>query len=140
MKSLTILTTLLMTTAHLMADPLLPGKLTEKDSVVVLRIDSKKPAKVEIFNCTIEKVIHGEILDKNPTISFLHFPNCERLQIGKTYSCIVRHGFGYEFVRSDMLKEKQDDEKLFTCAWEAGTKESEKLRSMFSREESTPSE
>lgn len=131
---------LLLPAAHLMAGTLLPGKLTEGDSVVVLRIDSKKPAKVEIFNCTIEKIIHGRIQDKKPTISFLHFPNCERLQVGKTYTCIVRHGFGYEFVRSDMLKEKKDKEKLFTCAWETGTQESKKLEAMFSREESSPRE
>ena len=96
----------------------LADRLRDSDSMVVLHLDSRKPSKVDIFHCTIEKTIHGPTPPTLITASFLNFPGCEQLSVGNRYLCAIRHGSGtgYTFMRSDMLEGKEET-ALYTCAW-----------------------
>ena len=97
----------------------LMDRLSDSDAIVVLRLDARKPAKAEIFKCTVEKTLHGPKSPDAITLSFLHFPDCQRLRVGQRYLCAVRHGSGasYTLIRSDMLADGNDT-NLYTCAWE----------------------
>ena len=61
--------------------------LGERDSIVVLQIDSMKPAKVAIDNCTVESTVYGIEPPSKIILSFLHFPNCRKLSVGRRYLC-----------------------------------------------------
>ena len=112
----------------------LPDSLQETDSVVVMRIESRKPAKVAIFNCTVEKTIHGPQVPNLITMSFLHFPDCQRLSVGTRYLCAVRPGSGtsYTLIRSDMLTQGNERD-LRTCAWEADSPEAKQVTNEIER-------
>lgn len=103
-------------------------RLANTDSIVVLCLDSRKPAKVEIFRCTVEKTVHGPKPPELITLSFLHFPDCQRLSLGRCYLCAIRHGSGtgYTLIRSDMLVQG-DDKDLYNCAWEVDSREANEL-------------
>ena len=81
------------------------GSLANTDSVVVLQINSRKHAKVDIFHSTVERTIHGNKPPDEITLSFLHFPECERLSVGSRYLCAIRNESSddYTLIRSDML-------------------------------------
>ncbi len=95
------------------------ASLGEKDFVVILNIDSQKPAKVAIFHCTVKKILLGKKALEEITLSFLHFPNCRRLNVGSSYLCFIRHDLdtGYSLIRSDMIiSNKKTD--LYNYFWE----------------------
>jgi hypothetical protein len=108
--------------------------LTGSDSVVVLHLDSRKPAKVEIFRCTVEKTLCGPIPPAEITLSFLHYPDCQRLSVGTRYLCAIRHdsGTGYTLIRSDMLEEGVKT-NLHTYAWEAESSHAKELAKQIRR-------
>ena len=101
----------------------LVNRLGERDSIVVLQIDSMKPAKVAIYNCTVESTVYGIEPPSKIILSFLHFPNCRRLSVGRRYLCAIRHGSGtgYELIRSDMLN-TNDELAMYNCFWMADSK------------------
>ena len=112
----------------------LVDSLTSSDSVVVLHPDSRKPAKVEIFRCTVEKTLYGTIPPDEITLSFLHFPDCQRLSVGTRYLCAIRHdsGSGYTLIRSDMLTQEGATD-LYTCAWVADAQQAKELENEIQR-------
>ena len=97
--------------------------LGERDSIVVLKIDSMKLAKVTIYNSTVESTVYGIEPPSKIILSFLHFPNCRRLSVGRRYLCAIRHGSGtgYELIRSDMLN-TNDKLAMYNCFWMADSK------------------
>ena len=101
----------------------LVNRLGERDSIVVLQLDSMKSAKVAIYNCTVESTVYGIEPPSKIVLSFLHFPNCRRLSVGKRYLCAIRHGSGtgYELIRSDMLN-TNDKLAMYNCFWMADSK------------------
>ncbi len=102
--------------------------LGERDSIVVLQIDSMKPAKVAIYNCTVESTVYGIEPPSKIILSFLHFPNCRRLSVGRRYLCAIRHGSGtgYELIRSDMLN-TNDKLAMYNCFWMADSKNANQM-------------
>jgi hypothetical protein len=98
----------------------LVNRLGERDSIVVLQIDSMKSAKVAIYNCTVASTVYGIEPPSKIVLSFLHFPNCRRLSVGRRYLCAIRHGSGtgYELIRSDMLN-TNDKLAMYNCFWMA---------------------
>ena len=105
--------------AHVDGRQLVSG-LGERDSIVVLKIDSMKLAKVTIYNSTVESTVYGIEPPSKILLSFLHFPNCRRLSVGQRYLCAIRHGSGtgYELIRSDMLN-TNDTSAMYNCFWMA---------------------
>lgn len=103
-------------------------KLGPKDSIARLRIDSQKSAKVTIYRCTMEKTVHGPALPAKITMSFLHFPDCRRMDVGNHYLCVVRQNSGddYELVRSDMLASAKKD-AMYNCFWQGGSEAAKKV-------------
>jgi hypothetical protein len=104
------------------------SKIGDKDAIVVVKLTSTKPSKVTIYNCTVTKTYKGDTTKKTITMSFLHFPDCKRLELGKSYLCAIRHGSGsgYELIRSDMLS-KDKETKLVNYAWEINSPEAKQL-------------
>jgi hypothetical protein len=106
----------------------LVNRFEDSDSLVVLHLDSRKPAKVEIFNCTVERTVDGPKAADVIRLSFLHFPDCQRLSVGAHYLCAIRHnsGTGYTLIRSDMLGSTEQAD-LRNYAWEADSPEARRL-------------
>jgi len=125
---LILLTCLLVGRVSAEEEATLTDRLQDKDSVVLLRVDSKKPAKVEIFHCTVEKISMGKATGKEIVLSFLHFPGCQRLSVGERYLCAIRHdsGTGYTLIRSDMLAGSKQAE-LCNYAWKVDSPEARRL-------------
>ena len=99
-------------------------ELNSKDSIALLQIDSQKPAKVAIYRCSITQTVHGPGLPAQITMSFLHFPDCRRMDVRSRYLCVVRHSGGddYELVRSDMLAGAAKT-SMYNCFWPAESDE-----------------
>ena len=112
----------------------LAEKIGPKDSVVAIRIDSKKPAKVEIFRCSIVQTLTGPAVADSITLSFLHFPNCRRMIVGQQYTCVIRHnsGTGYSLVRSDMLS-TTGKEILYNYFWLTDSEEAKQIEDGIKR-------
>lgn len=93
--------------------------LDDYDSVVILNVDSMKPAKVAIYNCTVKYTLWGLIPPQKITLSLLHFPNTKRMEVGKTYLCFMREKSRDDFVliRSDMYFPENKDQ-LQNFLWE----------------------
>ena len=104
------------------------SKIGDKDAIVVVKLTSTKPSKVTIYNCTVTKTYKGDAPKKTITMSFLHFPDCKRLEVGESYLCAIRHGSGsgYTLIRSDMLS-KDKETKLVNYAWEINSPEAKQL-------------
>jgi len=104
------------------------GQLGERDSIVIFRVESVKPAKVTILNSVVETTLLGPTPPSRITLSFLHFPECRRMSVGETYLGVIRHGSGdgYSLVRSDMLP-SHNGEPLHNYFWAIESEEARNL-------------
>ena len=109
-------------------DPEFVDLLSEKDSVVVFHTESRKPAKVAIFNSVVRTTVYGPDPPTHFTLSFLHFPDCRQMVVGHTYIGVIRHQLGssYSLVRSDMLS-GWDDDRLRNFFWPSDSAEARQL-------------
>ena len=114
--------------AHRMVPPddgaALVKKLGAKDSIAFVRLDSMKPAMVTIYRCTADDTLYGPELPAQIVLTFPHFPDCRRMQLGSRYLCALRHLIGddYQLVRSDMLAGAAKT-RLYNCFWAAESEE-----------------
>ncbi len=91
------------------------GLLEENDYIVILDFHSLRPAKSTIYKCTVIRTFLKKLMEKEMTMSFLHFPNCRRFEVGKKHLCIIRTNGDdiSQNIRSDMLS-KSDDIELYS--------------------------
>ncbi|MBP11804.1 MAG: hypothetical protein CL397_15475 [Acidiferrobacteraceae bacterium] len=66
-------------------------KLGAKDSIAFVRLDSMKPAMVTIYRCTADDTLYGPELPAQIVLTFPHFPDCRRMQLGSRYLCALRN-------------------------------------------------
>ena len=108
--------------------------LGDRDSVNIIAVNSPNSAKVAIFHCTVETTLWGKAPPDKIALSFLHYPGCSRLSVGKRYLCAVRHDSGTEYtlIRSDML-EGGNTTNMSNCAWEADTAKAKEIEKEIER-------
>lgn len=105
--------------------------LGDWDSVVVLSVDSSKPAKVPIYNCTIKWTLWGVIPPSKIELSFMNFPNAKRMELGETYLCFIREDSrtSHSLIRSDIYFPAMDKTNLYNYFWELNSPEANKIES-----------
>lgn len=103
--------------------------LGDMDSVLVLTVDSQKPAKVAIYNCTVKWSLWGLIVPPKIELSFLNFPDAKRMEIGETYLCFIREGSrtSHSLIRSDIYFPDMDKKEIYNYFWKLSNPEAKKI-------------